>query len=409
MTEIIPAGTRHEQASRLPISNSALPLSERQLVHLWDGQRFPQEALLTRDGERLRVVYRGRRVGGPGPDFRDAMIAARGGLLRGDVELHVRSSDFHRHGHDRDPAYDNVVLHLVFQDDEGTDTLLACGRGAPVVALGDWVEGRARELRRWLDRPAQWREPCFGSIARMGLGEVGAALDRLGDMRFGQKTAAFAPLMGEAEDAEELIWNGLLEALGYGGQREAFRLLAGRLPWSELRPRLTVLPVSQRAAEAARLLHDAAVGLFADKARQGARPGNRPEDRLAGAAQQAARFASHGLMESMAPLLDEPPEWALKAFMRLLTVPRLIGRSRALEILSNVVLPCLAALGPEERTGRAESLQRRLPRPARYGAVRHLHEALGKEVRVNARRQQGMLYLLKQYCTQGGCGRCPLS
>ncbi len=43
-----------------------------------------------------------------------------------------------------------------------------------------------------------------------------------------------------------------------------------------------------------------------------------------------------------------------------------------------------------------------------YGAVRHLHRALAP-VRPSARRQQGMLYLLKQYCTQGGCGRCPLS
>jgi len=78
-------------------------------------------------------------------------------------------------------------------------------------------------------------------------------------------------------------------------------------------------------------------------------------------------------------------------------------------MIGNAVLPCLAALGPEARTRLAEALYRRLPLPARYGAVRHLHEAVGGALAVDFRRQQGMLYLLKQYCTQGGCGRCPLS
>jgi hypothetical protein len=92
-------------------------------------------------------------------------------------------------------------------------------------------------------------------------------------------------------------------------------------------------------------------------------------------------------------------------------VAGLIGRSRAIEVLANAVLPCLAAAGPEAAVRRAEAVYARLPLPARYGAVRHLHEAVGGAagVRANFRRQQGMLYLLKQYCTQGGCGRCPLS
>jgi hypothetical protein len=115
------------------------------------------------------------------------------------------------------------------------------------------------------------------------------------------------------------------------------------------------------------------------------------------------------LLETLAPLVDGPPEGALKALTRLFAVPELIGPSRAREMLANAVFPLLVALGPNDRRRRVEALYRLLPLPARYGAVRHLHEAVGAEIRVNARRQQGMLYLLKQYCTQGGCGRCPLS
>ncbi len=69
----------------------------------------------------------------------------------------------------------------------------------------------------------------------------------------------------------------------------------------------------------------------------------------------------------------------------------------------------LAAARMEPRPGWAMDLYRSLPRPAKYGAVRHLDEAVGTDVRVNGRRQQGMLFLLRNYCTQGRCGSCPLS
>jgi hypothetical protein len=88
------------------------------------------------------------------------------------------------------------------------------------------------------------------------------------------------------------------------------------------------------------------------------------------------------------------------------TVPGLVGRPRAVELLTNAVLPVIAAAGEDSL---AEAAYGALPLPARYGAVKHIHAALGGEVPLNARRQQGMLYLLKQYCTQGGCGKCPLS
>jgi hypothetical protein len=80
-----------------------------------------------------------------------------------------------------------------------------------------------------------------------------------------------------------------------------------------------------------------------------------------------------------------------------------------------VVLPIAAAIcgGPRLKDAAAvegfETLFAVLPLPARYGVVRHLHDAVGDSVTVNMRRQQGMLYLLRTYCSQGGCGRCPLS
>jgi Protein of unknown function (DUF2851) len=432
---------------------------------------------VTGAGEKLRVIYRGRSGGGPGPDFRDALIAAPGGLLKGDVELHVRSSDFQRHGHQRDPAYAGVVLHLVFWDDERRPTSLLGGGTAPVAALAGWVEGRAAEIARWLERPALWREPCFSALAREGPAQVSATLDRLGDIRFRRKTAALVPIIaGEGE--EEALWQSLLEALAFGPDREAFRLLAQRVRWALLGRRLRSLPSWERAAEALRSL-EAGLARLPPPDRAARRPANRPARRLEGAARLAARYAIRGLMntfveafeelgpqpeaenakterlsdrrppllrvsslESRAPKPRRPERRAASSLIAALTVPGLIGRERAVEIVANAVLPWLAARGPEARARRAEAIFAGLPLSARYGAVRHLHEAVGgmtscesgkskseseaagfrvssferrgrdrrqAAIPIDFRRQQGMLYLLNQYCTQGGCGRCPLS
>src|SRR3990172_4397326 len=242
----LPAQASQSPGPPSPISHLPAPLSERDLSHLWEGQRFPQEALRTREGVQLRVVYRGRRTGGPGPDFRDAIVAAPEGLLQGDIELHVRSGDFRRHGHHLDAAYDGLALHVVFYGDGAPDTELASGRRVPVVALADWVEARAAEMRSWLTRPVQWQEPCFSAVRRLGADGTGAALDRLGDMRFRQKAAAYAARLRAGQDAEQMLWEGLLEALGYGGQRDGFRELAARLPGAAPRRRLAAPPAAPR-------------------------------------------------------------------------------------------------------------------------------------------------------------------
>jgi hypothetical protein len=349
----------------------------------------------------LRAVYRGRRSSGAGPDFRDAIIAAPEALLQGDVELHVRSSDYRRHGHHLDPAYDGLALHLVFHHDAEGDTALACGRRVPVVALADWVSGRAREIRRWLERPATWQEPCRSAITRLGAPAAAAALDRLGDMRFRARKAAYAARFREA-GTEQALWEGILESLGYGGNRELMRSLAARIPWNTLSPELAGTRPSARAALAEAILREGVAGASPEGGHH-ARPGNTLDVRLRGAATLAGRFLAAGPWVSLRGPVEGGRAGPL---LEWLMVAGAIGRSRAVEIAANAVLPCASAAGLEAQ---AEALYAQLPLPARYGAVRHLHEALGDAVPASARRQQGMLYLLREYCSQGGCGRCVLS
>ena len=92
--------------------------------------------------------------------------------------------------------------------------------------------------------------------------------------------------------------------------------------------------------------------------------------------------------------------------------PAFVGRSRALEIVINVVLPVACATGDAALAANARALFARLPRPAVYGATKFIEAALASEgirVPVNARRAQGLVELQRNWCTQNGCGRCSLS
>lgn len=379
-------------------------VSEADLSVVWEGQLLARKSLRTEDGQPLRVIYRGLPAGGAaGPDFRDAVVATPQGPRRGDVELHVRASDFRRHGHHENPAYAGIVLHAVFDAEGEAYTDLPGGGSAPVLVV-------PRPSRRSRGRAAAraWAEPCATAIERLGEEASAAALDRLGEMRFRQKMNGPRERLAAGEARDELVWEGLLEGLAYGADREAFRRLAAVVSWASLAASLRPLAPGEREEAAKESLERALAGLAVAPPRA-VRPGNGPERRIAGAAALCARFAANGPAGALLALLAQSARPAASSLVRALSVPRLIGRGRAVELAANAVLPLAAALAASaEEEAHVGAVYGELPLPARYGAVRHLHRALAP-VRLSARRQQGMLYLLKQYCTQGGCGRCPLS
>ena len=392
-------------------------LSEATLVRLWAGQRFPASALVTRQGMPLRALHPGRRGRGAGPDFRDALIATpTGALLRGDVELHVRASDFRAHGHQRDRRYDGVVLHLVFDDDDGEDTRLASGREVPVVALAPWVNRRAHELQAWLTGPDLWREPCHDAVVRLGHGELLRTMEELGDRRFRERETVLGTGLAEHGPAETL-YRALLSGLGYGGDRGLLEALTKRLPWREVAAVPDVELIEALLLGVAGLL----------PSQQGTQPGgpasgrpaNHPARRLAGLARLLARHR-RAFTEGIPPaeLLAGRTSTLIASWT--VAGPRstaaLIGRGRAIELLVNAVLPWAAACaeqrGDRETATLARACFARLPRPGRYGALAFLEADFrveGRSLPLDARRQQGLLALYKTECTQGGCGRCPLS
>lgn len=98
--------------------NQYWDMQEAFLHFVWRTGRFDHHRLLTTDGTQISILRRGIYQGNAGPDFSSAHLRLDNMLWHGHVEMHVYSSEWYRHRHHTDSAYDNTVLHVVWEEDE---------------------------------------------------------------------------------------------------------------------------------------------------------------------------------------------------------------------------------------------------------------------------------------------------
>jgi len=91
-------------------------MKEDFLHYIWKNGFFEQSNLATTNQEGVKIISKGVYNKNSGPDFLDAKIMINDLLWVGNIEIHKNSSDWYAHGHEKDPAYDNVILHVVFED-----------------------------------------------------------------------------------------------------------------------------------------------------------------------------------------------------------------------------------------------------------------------------------------------------
>lgn len=92
-------------------------MREEFLHYIWKFQKFSQSGLFSQNKEPLEIVRQGSHNLDSGPDFFNAQIRIGKQLWIGNVEIHLKSSDWYAHHHETDTAYDNVILHVVWQHD----------------------------------------------------------------------------------------------------------------------------------------------------------------------------------------------------------------------------------------------------------------------------------------------------
>ena len=184
------------------------------------------EGLTTQGGERIKVLYPGRLSSQAGPDFRDAVILTSDGrLIRGDVELHLEAPGWRHHGHHLDPRYNGVVLHVVLWPRGEVTSIQEANLEAPILALEPFLDS--------LNGGANSKGDVISLLTSLDEKALGGLLDRAGDERFLAKSSGMKMEM-EAQRADEVLYQGLMEALGYADNRRPFRDLARRAPMQRL-------------------------------------------------------------------------------------------------------------------------------------------------------------------------------
>lgn len=216
--------------------------SEHLLHLLWQRQELLQQPLVTLDRRPLTIYRLGRWTRTNGPDFRDAKLQVGESPLRvGDVEVHVLASDWFRHGHDRDVAYTDVLLHVIWHNDLGERSLIdATGRQIPQLALSTSVTMPFAALQSLLEEDHSPRgamassTPCQRSLQELAPEVIGHLLEMAGEERWRQKANRFA-LRVERRGVEQALYESLLEAFGFQGNRLPFWQLARLAPIERLR------------------------------------------------------------------------------------------------------------------------------------------------------------------------------
>jgi len=229
-----PAG--HGCVEEMSGLTGAFVFTELMLQRLWLRGRFMSGGAVTQDGRAVVVRHPGRWNRQGGPDFLGAKLRIGASEITGDVELHLRESDWAQHGHSADPAYAGVVLHVVlFPPREAQWTGGVGGKAMPILALLPLLPYDLEEHA--IDDAAE-------ELAGGGAAEDAAALLELSPLdcmdllhkqacrRWATKTACANELI-ERYGWQEACHRAALDCLGFRDNRLAMAELAARHPLAE--------------------------------------------------------------------------------------------------------------------------------------------------------------------------------
>jgi len=371
-------------------------VDENLVHHIWDDQHFSNTDLRATDSREVQVLKTGFWNGDAGPDFVKAEVIIDGKLYAGDVEVHIKSSDWQAHGHHNDSKYNDVIIHVVLWDDAiNLRTAKENGEKIPTLALHVRLdETIGKLLDDFHQQPIE--NDCRASSTQIDCEKLAEVLEGMGQERFIEKTENLQKRFHDS-DLEQVLYEGIMEALGYAKNREPFLELAKKVQFAQLAGRhieeiqailfgvASLLPkadikekvnsIDDEASEYIERLKD--LWSTADESYKSQqmrtekwkffrlRPSNFPTRRIAGISHILATCKDGSLMLKFLPLIEETvasPKRIKQIYKKLWDVimPQasghwtehstftgkphkktvyLIGKERAADILVNIVLP----------------------------------------------------------------------
>ncbi len=434
-------------------------LLEAELQAVWHTASFP-DRLLTLEGHRLRIVSPGWWNKLPGPDFLNAQVAFNGKICTGDIEIHADAADWHAHGHHGNPAYDNVILHVVQTAPPKTAKEAVTSSGRKIATLVIPGELLHRSPPRGMEISERCGQ-CAKTLARHNTRTLEYFLDLVGEWRILDKARRIRERMVRA-GKEQAVYEAFMTACGYSQYKKAFQLVAEALPYDRARQLAQQDPMTLEAAflrlaglwpetwpyendppehykRISALIRDQLPGLKSlglAWPRTTSRPANSPERRLAGAARFLTRTADQGLNKRLELICRQPagPVERRRALEQLFggatgfwanhyrwqgdrvrNAAAPLGEGRIRTIIGNVLIP--AALATARSDTPDPGLEKNiyelfvhLPREPENQVHRRMMHWLAfgeREVKINFRRQQGLMQLHEDWCAHNpSCQDC---
>lgn len=433
---------------------------ERLLQSVWHHQRLQRDQLCTIDGQPIRVLHPGFWNREAGPDFRGAVLQIGQDEPRsGDVEIDLTRQNWRSHQHEGNPAFGNVILHVVWNAEPSG------AAGLPTLALEKFLDTPLTELQGWAATaagaglPEALRGACSVPLGQLGAERSDALLLQAAVVRF-QRKGLELEIRARQSGWEQALWEGLFRGLGYKHNVWPMQRIAELLPRLRedgggapaLQARLLGVSGFLAAAhekgsqdEYVRLLWD---HWWRDREKfreialpkslwrlNGLRPANQPQRRLALAAHWVAAndffvrleewftgdSSQENLPQALLDCLQAPQDdywsrhWSFDS-PRLPKPQPLLGESRATDLAINVILPWFwirARAGQNGRlAGRAEERFLSWPAAQDNSVLRMARQRLlGKSnlPRLNsAAGQQGLLQIVRDFCDNSNavCADC---
>ncbi|CAN5215586.1 DUF2851 family protein [soil metagenome] len=203
-------------------------MNEKLLQFIWQFQYFNKEHLVTAEDTLLIILQPGRLNTNQGPDFSEAKIKIGNTVWAGNIEIHVQASQWNAHNHANDNNYDNIILHVVWQN----DTPLFDKNGQQIATLE--LQTRAPKIMlQYYDQLMQAEDfvPCENHLPV--LSEMGwlAWKERLVAERLERKATLVLQLLQQANNNwEEVFWWQLAKNFGMKVNASAFEQMAKTIP-----------------------------------------------------------------------------------------------------------------------------------------------------------------------------------
>ena len=218
-------------------------IKEQLVSCIWSEQLLKMDKLHTEDGLRIEIISSGIWNLEEGPDFKDAEMLLEGeGIVKGDVEIHVCAGDWARHGHSKQKEYGNVCLHVFMWNDREDKHVTIKKRKIPQLALYDYLKYELDKLSETIDienyphTGSANAGPCQKRLSTISIDDkwIGRFLDYAGDERILVKADRIEKQQ-KSKTFEQVLYEAILESLGYKNNKEQFKCLGSLVTINEIK------------------------------------------------------------------------------------------------------------------------------------------------------------------------------